>query len=53
MTMALSIPIGRTNVEFTSPEQIMRWVKMNGYMVEPTKHGIKIIDQNNSTIFEY
>lgn len=53
MATAIAVQIGQTNVTFHSPEQLLSYVRANGYMVEPTRHGIKVVDSNHRTVFEY
>jgi len=53
MATAIAVQIGQTNVTFHSPEQMLSYVRAHGYTVEPTRYGIRVIDRNNQTIFEY
>ena len=53
MSASIAVQIGQTSVTFHSPDQVLNYVRANGYFVEPTKHGIRIVDANNQTVFEY
>lgn len=49
----MTVSINGVAVTFTSPRAVLEWCHRHGYMIEPTKNGIRVIDSNGSTVFEY
>lgn len=49
----MTVSINGHNVTFKSDTEVLRWVHNNGFIIEPTKNGIRCVDANNRIIFEY